>query len=726
MNYIKGKYRSTIFKSDNGYYVGLFKIKETNEEELVDFVNKTITFTGYFSNLNMEDTYILYGKYVFHERYGYQYQVSSYEKVIPEGKDAIIEFLSSDLIKGCGEKTAIKIVDTFGEDTLNKIKEGYQNLLLVPGITEKKAKAIYNSVIDYSNSDELIVELKELGFSIEESLKLINKYGKLITDIAKTNTYELIEDIDFKKLDKIYLNFNEHNTEKRINACIIETMKQTCFINGDTYLTKEEIFLGLNNFFEIYDSVDNNIEYLIEIKKIVLIENKFFLKDYYDMEKNISKNLSYIAYQKNDKIKDFDKKISVIEELLNVSYSNDQKKAIRTALENNLSIITGGPGTGKTTIINAIVRLYIEINKLESYEKNSDIALIAPTGRASKRMSETTNFGAMTIHRFLKWNKETNSFQINENNKNNHKLVIVDETSMIDTYLFDSLLKGLNSNIKLILVGDSFQLPSVGPGLILNDLINSERIEHIELTKIYRQSNNSYIPYLAKEIKENNLNEYFQEQKDDYNFLASDNINIKPLISNICSKAKDKGLDEKDMQVLIPIYKGENGIDNINMVLKDIFNPSNENKKEFLYSNISYRKNDKVLQLVNDPDNNVFNGDIGFIDEIYSNNSKKYVLSVNFDGNYIDYKKEDLNKLKHAYAISIHKSQGSEFNHVILPITRHYHKMLYNKLIYTAVSRAKKSLTIIGDPRVFMESVSNNYSEGRKTNLSNQIIEYFK
>ena len=724
MNYIKGKYRSSIFSNANGYTIGLFKVKETNDEELKDYVNKTITFTGYFSDLNIEDTFILYGELIYHDRYGYQYKVTNYEKVIPVGKEAVIEFLSSSLIQGSGEKTAIKIVESLGEDAVNKIKENYDNLLLVPGMTEKRAKKIYDSIMSYSNTDEVIIKLKEKGFSLQESLKLLKSYNMDIIDIVNNNPYVLNEFISFGKLDTIYLCDHDLDNVIRIKACIVETLKNLSFSNGDTFSYIDEIKDVMKLKYKISVSIDNFLEELIIENSIINIDNKFFLKENYEYEKDIARRLSLISKAQKLKILNFKDKIHEIEHVYNVNYSENQETAIKKALENNLCIITGGPGTGKTTIINAIVKLYILINKLSGYEIVNKIALLAPTGRASKRMAETTCVPATTIHRYLKWDKESNIFGINEFNKTEHDLIIIDETSMIDTYLFDSLLKGIKDGCKVILVGDSFQLPSVGPGLILNDLINSNLITHIELTKIYRQSNDSYIPILAKEIKENNLTNY-KTSKDDYNFIDCPSIQLKKLLNDICVKSIKKGLKEKDLEVLIPMYKGENGIDNINIILKNIFNPSDGIKKEVELAGINYRENDKVLQLVNDPDNNIYNGDIGYISEIYNKNIKKYVLSVNYDGNYVDYKKEDLNNIKHAYAISIHKSQGSEFNHVILPITSGYQKMLYNKLIYTGVSRAKKSLIIIGDEKVFIDSIQNNYSDNRKTDLINRLFEYF-
>ena len=411
-----------------------------------------------------------------------------------------------------------------------------------------------------------------------------------------------------------------------------------------------------------------------------------------------------------------DEKLKELEEKLKINYNETQEKAIKGALNNNITIISGGPGTGKTTIINAIVKLYIEKEKLGSADIMETIALLAPTGRAAKKMNSSTGIPAYTIHRYLKWYKDSNEFVYNEFNKTHHKLIIVDEVSMIDVDLFNALLNGINSNIKLILVGDTFQLPSVGPGLVLNELIESDYFNYIPLNQIYRQSDNSYIPFLAKEIKNNDLSEEFLTKKDDYNFVNVDSSNIKKAIMQITNYSLSKGLDERNVQVLAPMYKGDAGIDALNVILQNIYNPSKRNKEEVIYGDFIYREDDKVLQLVNDLDNNVFNGDIGFIERITGNK-----IIIDFDGNKVEYEKKDLKNIKHAYAISIHKSQGSEFMHVIMPISTSYYKMLYNKLIYTGVSRAKKSLTLVGDPTAFQRAVNNNYSSSRKTSLKEQI-----
>lgn len=734
MHYIKGKVRQSIFASENGFFVGTFKIKETDDESLKEFLNKTITITGTFVDLNMEDTYVMYGEYTKHDRYGYQYQVSKCEKEIPTGKDAVIEFLSSPLIKGCGEKTAIKIVETLGDDAISKIKENISNLYFVPGMTEKKAGKIYTSILAYSSSDDLIIRLKSMGFSMGEATKIINRYKDKTAMYLEENMYLFQEIIDFDKIDHIFVGQYDAENPVRIRACILETMKRLSDTNGDVYYYEDEIFSGLRTYFHLFLEEDVFLEYLEELKSkyfIVQEGQKFYLETNYEMEKKIAERLYDISILPKKVHKKLDEKIENLEESLEVHYNLDQKNAIKTALKERITIISGGPGTGKTTIVNAIVKLYISLYHLTPIETYTSIACLAPTGRASKKLAMSTGLPAMTIHRYLKWNKENNEFQIGEHNKNQHRLIIVDEVSMIDTFLLYSLLNGIESNIQLIFVGDTFQLPSVGAGLILNDLVESDLFSYCPLNQIYRQSSNSYIPYLAKEIKERNLSENFTDKTDDYNFLSCDNSKIKEMVYQICEKSMEKGYHSDEVQILAPMYKGENGIDNLNVVLQNLFNPEEEGKKEIRLGDVIYRVGDKVLQLVNNPDCNVYNGDIGYIKNIEEvkkehSRNKKEEITIDFDGNYVVYSKEDLYHIKHAYAITIHKSQGSEFPHVILPISKNYYKMLYNKLIYTGVSRAKKSLVILGDVTSFLQAIQNDYSTNRKTTLKDALQKQFQ
>ena len=725
MNYIKGKIKKTIFyNADNGFLVALFRVKETNDISLKEKVNKTITITGQFPDVNLDVLMELYGKFIKNERFGMQYSVNNYVLSRPDSKEAITDFLASSFISGCGEVTAKKIVDMYGKDTLDIIKNDKTKLLMIDGMTESRANKIYDSLQNYNKSSDIIMTFQTLGFSIDECFKIYQKFKNRIEDILNDDFYDLKEVIDFAKVDNIYIKKYGDKTSTRIYACIIEAMQQLSNSNGDIYYYEQEIKEMLLKKFNIEineDVFSELISDLINKDKVIKVDNIYYLKSYYDKEILIAKNLKKIDSFKVKKIAELDEKLEVLENKLNIKYNSEQKKAIISALNNNISIISGGPGTGKTTIINAIVKLYIEEHHLGNQDIVENIALLAPTGRASKKLSTSTNLPAYTIHRYLKWYKDSNDFFYNEYNRTKHRLIIVDEVSMIDVDLFNALLNGISSNVKIIFVGDTFQLPSVGPGLILNDLIASDYFNYVPLNQIYRQSENSYIPYLAKEIKMNELSEDCLVKKDDYNFFEANNNQIKSAIKQIIEVSLSKNIDEKRMQVLAPMYRGENGIDNLNIILQSIYNPASIKKIEIKYGDVIYRENDKVLQLINDLDNNVFNGDIGFIKQIVNNK-----IYIDFDSSEVIYEKKDLKNIKHAYAITIHKSQGSEFEHVIMPITSSYFKMLYNKLIYTGVSRAKKSLTIVGSFKAFKDAVGNNYSASRKTTLKDAIINVYK
>ena len=724
MNYIKGKLKKIIFhNNDSGYVVALFRVKETNDVAMKEKVNKSITVTGVFTDVNIDISMILYGNYIHNEKFGMQYAVDSYEIEMPTTKDAIIEFLASSFIDGCGEKTAKKIVNHFGEKTLEKIKENRDNLLEIEGMTTIRAAKIYNSLQNYNKSSEAILKFQNLGFTIEECSKIYNKFKDRIDEVLGDAFYDLKEIIDFRKLDSIYMNNFGNDTSVRIHACFLETMQLLSNYNGDTYYYREEISNTLDKEFNIIlteEVLEEILKELVDNKKVVLSDRKIYLAKYYGFEENIAESLKKIDSKVVDKISKIEEKLKDLEDRIGINYNRDQEKAIISALSNNVTIISGGPGTGKTTIINAITKLYIEDKKLGPADILENIALLAPTGRASKKMASSTNLPAYTIHRYLKWYKDSNDFFYNEFNKTNHRLIIVDEVSMIDIELFNALLNGISPGVKLILVGDTFQLPSVGPGLVLDDLIGSDYFNFVPLNQIYRQSDNSYIPYLAKEIKNNDLSEEFLTKKDDYSFFQTKSSQIKDAIEQIIKISLGKKIDEKSMQILAPMYKGENGIDNLNNILQKIYNPASSGKNEITYLDVIYREGDKVLQLVNDLDNNVFNGDIGYIESINGNK-----IEIDFEGNIVEYEKKNLKQIKHAYAITIHKSQGSEFEHVIMPISNSYYKMLYNKLIYTGVSRAKKTLTIVGDPYSFAKAVANNYSANRKTSLKTKIIEVY-
>ena len=417
-------------------------------------------------------------------------------------------------------------------------------------------------------------------------------------------------------------------------------------------------------------------------------------------EENIVRRVGYLAKKEDEKLKNIDKYILEIQQDLAITYNEEQLNAIKDAITKNFLIITGGPGTGKTTIVSSIIELYKRVHKLTYSSLMEDIVLLAPTGRASKRLTEKSLFPASTIHSFLKWNKETDKFAVNEFNKSKAKLVIIDEASMVDVPLFNSLLKGLKLDTRIIMVGDYNQLPSVGPGELLKDLIESEVLSVINLKMLYRQGKDSNIITLAHDINEGKINRDILVNSDDIEFIQCTG-DIVEQTKKIAEKYKD--YDYHNFQILVPMYKGVNGIDNLNIHLQNIFNTKSKIKKEIAISDNSFREKDKVLQLVNMPEERIFNGDIGII----SNIDKKEIY-IDFDTNEVKFTPSNFSKFKLGYAISIHKSQGSEFDIVVIPVTKAYGKMLYRKLYYTAVTRAKKRLIIIGDINALEYAAGNN------------------
>ena len=723
--YIKGHYQRSIYQNSNGYHIGLFKVRETNCEDLTTFLDKTITFTGYFHELNDMDTYLFFGQMVEHPKYGVQFSVSSYERCRPEDKDSIVEFLASGLFKGIGEKKAKSIVSVLGKDTLSIILEHPDNLILIPGITKTNIDTLHNKLKEYESSYETVLYLANLGFNTKDAMIIYNHYKERVKDIINEDIYQLVYNIyelSFKKIDIIALkNGVSKDSVLRVRAAILYIMNEVSQAYGHSYFYYDEIFGYLPRVLLISISDELFQEALLSLEKdlmIVVKEERYYLKEMWEAETFIVKRFRLLARKEEEKIKSLEDKLLEMEDVFDISYNVEQRNAIISSLEKNILVITGGPGTGKTTIMKGIVSLYKEAHKLSYEQLSKRIALLAPTGRAAKRMSDATGMAASTIHSFLKWQKESNKFQVNEYHKSKVEFIIIDEASMVDTMLMASLLRGISANCKIVMVGDSYQLPSVGPGQVLHDVIGSGKIDVVELKELYRQGKDSNILTLAYDIRQGEVDDSCFNQKEDLTFIDCVDDEVVNNLMEVASSFKD--LSYKKFQILAPMYKGRYGIDNINERLQTIFNPKDKSKKEIVVGDGIFREGDKVIELTNMPDENIYNGDIGIISQIITNPSRKII--VDFDGNEVTFTAANFNKFRLAYAISIHKSQGSEFDVVLMPLVQSYKKMLYRRLVYTGITRSKKMLYLIGDRKALRQAVNNTSSDIRRTS----ILEFLK
>lgn len=714
MSEIKGKLSKIIFHNNqNGYTVGLLKVKES---DIDDLVNKTVTFTGNLPDLNEIDTYIMTGNLTNHEKYGSQFQVKSINRIMPQETDAMIDILSSNLFKGIGKKTAEKLVSVFKEKTFDVILNDTSNLLLIPGISEKQAKTLKEALKQYQGSYEDILMLNKLGFSTSESMKIYHYYKDKLNEVLDGNLYNIYYDIDeisFPRVDSIFVAKYKKDSPSRVAGAIIYIIKTLSMTYGHTYFSKEEVNSYLFRVLKVEVSekvVADAYNSLLVDERIVIKDDRLYLWEMYEAETLIARRLRLLAHEDKIKYKNLDTKIKEIETHYGIVYTDEQLDAIKLAITRKVAIITGGPGTGKTTILKGILDLYKVLSSSDKIRLNEQIALLAPTGRASKRMSEVTNFEASTIHRFLKWNKDTNRFQINEYNKSSVSFVIIDEASMIDTMLLANLLKGLKSSCHIIFVGDANQLPSVAAGDVLNDMIESKELPVYALKNWHRQGTDSKIIPFAHRINEGILDRELLNSGSDLEFIPCKDNEIIEVIGNVC-----KDYNSYDLQVLAPIYKNRNGIYAINDYLQKLWNPKSPSKKEIEGNEGIYREKDKVIQLSNMKDESVFNGDIGIIDRIKLLGNKE--LYIDYDGNLVKYTKSMLQNFTLGYAISIHKSQGSEFDTVLIPFTFDYRKMLYRKLIYTGVTRCKKKLILVGDINALEQAIRNNQEQKRRTSL---------
>ncbi|EOH99371.1 RecD/TraA family helicase [Enterococcus haemoperoxidus ATCC BAA-382] len=737
--YVVGQVQAIFFQNPSNFYkVLLVKITDTN----TDYLEKEIVTTGSFGQIQEEEIYRFFGHFVDHPRYGKQFQVDSYQQERPTSASGVVNYLSSEKFPGIGKRTAEKIVEILGEDAIDRIIEAPDVLEQVPQLNEKKRQTIIETIRLNHGMEQVIVGLNRYGFGSQLSFAIYQTYKEETLDVIHENPYQLVEDIEgigFKRADNIAEQLGiGADSDKRVRAAITHEIFQHSVRSGNTYVEAEMLLRETINTLEAsrpveisLDQVAEQIIHLVEEGKIQQEGTKLFENSLYFSEWGIGTSIQrFLSRKKEIKYdkKDIEKNIRGIEKRLGILYGDSQQAAIEEAIKAPLFILTGGPGTGKTTVINGIVSLFAELNGLsldikDYTQEMFPILLAAPTGRAAKRMNETTGLPASTIHRLLGLTgREKNPSMTAKELEGG--LLIVDEMSMVDTWLANTLFKAIPTNMQVIFVGDKDQLPSVGPGQVLHDLLQINEIPQKELTEIYRQGDGSSIIPLAHEIKQGKLPQDFTVNQKDRSFFPSDVYHIETYVRQIVSKAKAKGFSPQDIQLLAPMYRGAAGIDALNKMMQEIFNPNDGTKKEVKWNESVYRIGDKVLHLVNTPELNVFNGDMGeIVGIILAKESEDKVdeLVIQFDNNEVSYKRNEWNKITLSYCCSIHKAQGSEFKMVILPMVHQYHRMLQRNLLYTAVTRSKDILILLGEVQAFNTCVTHE-SASRLTMLKERII----
>lgn len=748
--------RIVYINEENLYTVAI--IQEESKEDIT-------TIVGNFSSICPGETLRLKGKWVTNKRFGEQFNVDEYQSIIPSTVNAIKKYLGSGLIKGIGEKFAERIVNRFGSNTLNIIENDINRLSFVEGMGKKRILLIKKAWDEQKEIREIMIFLQGCGVGSINAVKIYKQYGDESISILKENPYRLAMDITgigFKTADSIAQKMGiPFNSNIRVEAGLIFLLYE--FANdGHVFSPYEELIkrgikiLGIER-----GDIDKAIEGLRKANFIVIEDvdgRPIYLKGYYISERSVGQKLMQIAnFNGLFPSIDIEKAIVWVSERLAMCLSERQKMAVRAVIENSVTVITGGPGVGKTTIINAIIKI-LEVKHLR-------IFLAAPTGRAAKRLSEATGRNAMTIHRLLKFNAKMRIFEFNENNLLSADVFMIDEVSMIDINLMHHLLKAIPYSSKLILAGDVDQLPSVGPGNVLKDIIDSGVVTTIRLTEIFRQAEQSLIVENAHKINKgefpillpqnmfgnhssdnlrnnipetislqnNPLNNEKRRQQDlttgynkriDFYFIECEEPKeIASIVKRLCQHEipKNFGLDSsRDIQVLTPMHKGDVGASALNRELQEALNPQ---QISIVGLARKFCVNDKVMQIRNNYDKDVFNGDIGRIVEI--NKINGYV-SVEFDGRTIKYDLSDLDELVLSYAITIHKSQGNEYPAVVIPLSTQHYIMLQRNLIYTAITRGKRLVIVVGSKKAIRIAVSNNKISKRYTRLRDRLKDFGK
>lgn len=735
MAVIEGYIEKIVFRNeDNGYTV--FQLSSKGDE---------YTCIGTFQYIGEGECLEAEGEYITHPVYGEQFQVKTYEMKVPEDVEAVERYLGSGAIKGLGAVMAARIVKKFKQDTFRIIEEEPERLVEIKGISEKKAMEIAGQVEEKRGMRDAMLFLQQYGISSALSVKIYNQYGSELYTVLKRNPYRLADDIQgvgFKIADEIAVKIGIlADSDFRIKSGILYTL-QRAMGSGHVYLPMDELYIRTKELLGIQlDSIEKYIMDLSIEKRIIIKERDnikvVYSTVFYYMELNTAKMLHDLNIKTDILGSEIVQKISKIEKQTGTQLDEMQKQAVIEAVRNGLLIITGGPGTGKTTTINAIIK-YFESEML-------DILLAAPTGRAAKRMTETTGCEAKTIHRLLELNGKADDaksmavFEKNEQNPLEADVIIIDEVSMVDINLIHALLKAVLVGTRLILVGDVNQLPSVGPGNVLKDMINAQCFQVVRLSKIFRQATQSDIIVNAHRINRGERVSLENKSKD-FLFLKRDNADI--IISVIITLIQKKlphyvNAKELELQVLTPMRKGLLGVERLNSILQEYLNPPNADKKEKELPSGLLREGDKVMQIKNnyqlewelkgmsgivlEKGMGVFNGDTGIVCEI---NEFAETICVEFDENrFVTYTFKQLEELELAYAITIHKSQGSEYPAVIIPLLTGPQMLMNRNLLYTAITRARKCVCLVGSPETFYDMVDNQREQLRYSGLKECICE---
>ena len=730
--YFSGTIERIIFENPSNFFrILLLDIEDTDAEDFEDF---EIIVTGSMADVMEGEDYTFWGSLVQHPKYGQQLKISRYERAKPSSK-GLVKYFSSDHFKGIGVKTAQKIVQLYGEDTedtIDKILAEPEKLTQINGLAAKNREAFVAKLRLNYGTEMVLAKLAAYGIPNKLAFQIQDTYKEETLDIVEKYPYQLVEDIQgigFKIADYLAEELGiESDAPERFRAGLVHTLLTQSMERGDTYVEARDL---LEHTIELLESsrqveldpslVADELAHLIEEDKVQNVETKIFENSLFFAEEGIKSNLVRLLEKGEQDSFDQDKitaAIQQVEERSGISYDSIQKEAIRQAINQKVFILTGGPGTGKTTVINCIIAVYAQLRGLDLRKVNDlPILLAAPTGRAARRMNELTGLPSATIHRHLGMTGDDDTSHLDD--YLDADFIIVDEFSMVDTWLANQLLSNISSQTKLLIVGDADQLPSVSPGQVLADLLQIPTIPQTKLETIYRQSEESTIVTLASQIQKGILPADFTDKKADRSYFEARNEHIPPMIEKIASAAIRSGIPAQDVQVLAPMYRGPAGIDQINNLMQNLINPVEKDELTFEAPDCQYRQGDRVIHLVNDAESNVFNGDLGYISDLLPakyTDSKQDELTINFDGNEIIYPRSEWYKIRLAYAMSIHKSQGSEFPVVILPITKSSHRMLQRNLIYTAITRAKSKLILLGEKAAFNYAVKNT-GTARKTYL---------